>query len=238
MACHPLKLIGGDYSLKRVTIFIGNYGSGKTEVAVNFALALAGKKSNVSIVDLDVVNPYFRCREAGETLEAAGVETVFPKGEYTWADLPIILPEVKGVLENKDRWVVLDAGGDDVGARVLASLSDSLDISECEVLFVLNISRPFTDHAEGAIKMIEEVGAAGGLPVTGLVINPHLTNETTPEVVYRGVEMAEAVSKKTNIPVRFLSATRDVIKDLDIALISHLILPMERQMLPPWETKG
>lgn len=233
-----IKLINGSYHLSRVTIFIGNFGSGKTEVAVNFALTLANvrpKLPQLSIVDLDIVNPYFRCREACEELDAAGIGTVFPKGEFKWADLPIILPEVKGVLENKDGLAVLDVGGDDIGARILSSLSDSIDKKECDVLFVLNISRPFTSDAKGATKMMNEVSEAGGIPITGLAVNPHLIQETAPELIYKGILMAEEVSKQTNIPIRFVSAIDEMIKELDLSKIGHPVLSLKRRMLKPWE---
>lgn len=234
-----LRLINGNYPTKRVTIFVGNFGSGKTEVAVNFALALsdAGAK-NVSIVDLDIVNPYFRCREAAKKLEAAGVETIHPKGDYFWADLPIILPSVKGVLENKEKRVVLDVGGDDVGARVLASLADSIDRSEVEILFVLNISRPFTNDAKSAIRMIKKVSEGGKIPVTGLVGNSHLGDETLPDIIYKGIETAQEVAKETGIPVCFVSATKDLIGSLDCGRIKYPLFSITRQMLKPWELKG
>lgn len=204
-------------------------------MAVNFAIALAEMSyTSTSIVDLDIVNPYFRCREVSEILEEAGIKVVCPKGEFKWADMPIILPEIKGLLEGGEGYVVLDVGGNDVGARVLASLSGSIDRKGSETLFVLNTSRPFTRDVAGAIKMIGDVAKGGDIEIKGLVVNPHLIDETTPDIIYNGVDVAGEVSEKTGIPIRFVSVMKDLTDGLDIGRIGSPVFPMERRMLPPW----
>ena len=135
-----------------IAVFVGNYGSGKSEVAVNCALQFADGGETVRLVDLDVVNPYFRSREAVATLEAHNVEVVMPKGGLQWADLPVVLPRVKGVIAKPDGRLILDVGGDDVGARVLSSLADVLQRAEHQLLQVINSRRPFTDTVEGCLK--------------------------------------------------------------------------------------
>ena len=108
-----------------VILFTGNYGSGKTEVAVNYASWLAREGKRVQIADLDLVNPYFRVREAREPLEKLGIEVVAPAGDYHSADLPILLPQVKGLIEHPKGYTILDVGGDNVGATVLSALTTS-----------------------------------------------------------------------------------------------------------------
>ncbi|RKX27885.1 MAG: cobalamin biosynthesis protein CobQ, partial [Candidatus Zixiibacteriota bacterium] len=127
---------------KRVLVVVGGYGSGKSEVSVNLARHLASSgQLHVAIADLDIVNPYFRSREATEQLEKLGIETLHPKGSQAFADLPIIIPQVKSAIEGYDGVLILDVGGDDAGARVLGSLAGTFPSDDHEVLFVLNANR-------------------------------------------------------------------------------------------------
>lgn len=230
--------IGNNIELdKRLFAFVGNYGSGKTEVSVNFTLALAKAAEQVAIVDLDIVNPYFRCREAQEELEKQGIETIFPKGEYFWADLPIILPQVKGVLSRNTGHVVLDVGGEDMGARVLASFDDDLKGKDADYFFVLNLSRPFTDDVEGCLKTFKMIEDAGKIKLTAIVLNTHLIHDTTPDIIYSGYEKAREVSDQSRLPIKFVAVEQSVLQDLDISRISSPILPMTRIMRPPWEIR-
>lgn len=238
---NKLQLINGEYPLKRTTIFVGNFGSGKSEVSVNFTLKLARAKPAglpLNIVDLDVVNPYFRCREAVEPLEKEGVRVVYPKGQYAWADLPIILPEIKGLLEDTAGLAVLDVGGDDVGARALGSISDWVNKENAEMLFVLNASRPFTGDSDGAMKIMREVAASAKINIGGIVINSHLVHETSAETIFDGIKLGEDVAKQTGLKIRFVSVMQDILKNMDASKIKYPILDMERQLLPPWEFKG
>ncbi len=232
-----IQLINGVYSLKHITIIVGNFGSGKTEVAVNFALAVAVAcpKEKVAIVDLDVVNPYFRCREAADIMEKQGIAVVYPKGEYAWADLPIILPEIKGLLERKDGKLILDVGGDDIGAKALASLAGWLPKGSFDVLFVLNPNRPFTQDTKGAMKIMKEIEDVSGLSIEGLIVNTHLVDETTPDVIMAGLKIAKDVSKKSNIPIKFAAVMKDLLAKMDGKKIGLPILPLTRCLLPPWK---
>ncbi len=222
---------------KRVIIYTGNYGSGKTEVSVNYTLGLAAREPELAIVDLDVVNPYFRCREAIKPMEEAGVEVIVPRGETFASELPIILPEVKGAMTRDTGRLVLDVGGDDVGARVLSSFGPALRADDADLLMVLNARRPFTDTVDGAMRIIREIETASRLKVTGLVSNTHLMEETSVEMIREGVALAEAVSAETGATVRFVAAMDDVAE----AYVKesggeppYPVMPMVRRMLPPW----
>ena len=145
---------------RELFLFTGNYGSGKTEVSVNVAttLARAGVKP-LTIAELDLVNPYFRCREARDPMEALGIRVVAPGGNMHNADLPILLPEVLGAIRNRDGVTLLDVGGDNVGATVLASLKPMLMNRPHHMLFVLNQNRPFTDTIDGVAGRQQRGGA-------------------------------------------------------------------------------
>ena len=116
-----------DIELRGIVIIVGNYGSGKSETAVNLAAHARTRGLSVKITDLDLVNPYFRSREARIPLEAMGVEVVLPPSQYMHADLPILTPGVAGMIKNPADLTILDVGGDDVGARVLAALFRRLE---------------------------------------------------------------------------------------------------------------
>jgi len=225
------------FSLKRVVLVVGNYGSGKTEVAVNLAIRLSGKQ-DVSIADLDIVNPYFRCREAREEMERFGIRVINPDGEYQAADLPIILPEIKGAALSGEGRLIFDVGGDDVGARVLSSLADFLADGSCSVLQVINAKRPFTESAEGCLKIKGEIEAASRLQVTGLISNTHLLEDTDVATISEGLELARRVGESAGIPVVFATVSEHLRNGFDEQVAGCPILWIKRRMLPPWKLKS
>jgi hypothetical protein len=224
---------------KQLFIITGNYGSGKTEFSVNFIKQLSGQTSvSPTIVDMDIVNPYFRSREAVEMLEKMGVRVVAPRGSQAFADLPIVLPEVKGAIRNRDIFVLMDVGGDAEGARVLSSFNDTFQqlSGQYEMLFVVNTKRPFTQDADGALKILREIEETSRLKMTGLIANTHLIDETTPEIIKGGFEVACELRNKTGLPVKYLVIHR---KFRDIFGETYEGVPLfyiERIMLPPWKT--
>jgi hypothetical protein len=219
--------------LERVVIITGNYGSGKTEVAVNWTLHLAQSGvGSVSLADLDVVNPYFRCREAAELLRGFGVQVIVPQGETFHSELPIILPEIKGLLQRDDGIAVLDVGGDDVGARVLRSFGGFFRAHE--MLQVVNAFRPFTDTVAGCLRIQDEIQESSGLRMTGIIGNAHLMDETSLDTILRGAELAAEVAERRGLCLRFVTALRPFADE--VARRSGLpVLPLDRWMLPPWK---
>jgi hypothetical protein len=224
---------------KPIVLFVGNYGSGKSEVSVNFSLAMARRGLRVRLADLDLVNPYFRSREAKEALEARGVSVVLPPPAFRHADLPILTPEVKGLLQRPDGLAVLDVGGDDVGATVLSSLAGAFPEGGYELLHVVNHLRPFTDTVAGVVRILREIEGAARLRVTGLVGNSHLMDETTAATIHDGLRLARDVGAELGVPVRFVTAPEEVVPTLDPALLAGTpVLPMVRWLVPPWRRPG
>lgn len=220
---------------ERLVMIVGNYGSGKTEVAVNLCLHLARAGRRVQIADLDIVNPYFRCREARALLEPHGIRVVVPPGDQTWADLPIVLPEIRSLLHPPDGTVaVYDVGGDDTGARVLASLRTSIREGEYELWQVINARRPFTDDVTGCLAMRQAIEASSRLSITGLIVNTHLVDETTTETVLEGWRLAREVSHRTSLPIRAVAVMNGLAGHPALAAIDAPLLRLERHMLPPW----
>ncbi len=185
----------------QVTVLVGHFGSGKTEIAINGALGLARRGEKVLLADLDVVKPYFRSRSARHILAEAGVELIAPEGEFVHADLPIIVPQVRDALRTPRRKIILDIGGDGTGARVLGSLTDVLPDEGIEILVVLNFSRPSTPDPDGAVTMVREIEGVARVKATGLISNTHMMDETTAETIIAGAEMAIETGRRLDLPV-------------------------------------
>ncbi len=218
-----------------ITILVGPSGSGKTEIAVNLAFGWRNRGARVTLVDLDLVKPFFRCRLARADLEARGIRLVAPDGDRFYADLPILVPEARSAGRNgsaSGMRYIFDVGGDDHGARALGSLAGCLDHAAADLLFVVNTSRPFP-HAG----VLERIQAAARMAVTGLVANTHLMEETTPELVQAGIEAARALGAASGIPVRFCAMLGDlaaVFGGPRGVVDRTTILALERHIVPPF----
>lgn len=223
---------------KRIISLVGGFGSGKTEVAVNLARFLASSTDKkITLVDLDLVNPYFRTREAGEEMAAAGVELIAPQGGKFYADLPILLPQVRGLVEKSGGVLILDVGGDEQGTRAMASMGDVFSGAEHDMLMVLNSRRPQTADLAGCLKTMARIENTAGMKFTGLVSNSHMIDETTQEIIVEGYDLVTSVGQETGLPVTFISITEKLIGGIDINLVDCPVLPLTRSMLKPWERK-
>jgi hypothetical protein len=226
---------------RRVTILVGHFGAGKTELAINLALELRQFEAAVTLVDLDVVKPYFRSRTVIDELESRGVELVSPRGELLQADLPVVVPQVRasvGLAAAGLRHVLIDVGGAEVGARVLGSIPGLDDPSLTDVLFVVNGSRPFAETPEAVVRMLREVEQASRLRVTALVANTHLMHETTVAIVRAGLRHAEAVGRETGLPIRCCAVEREMVEALAAAEPERPpLLPIERHIMRPLDVR-
>ncbi len=219
---------------KRVTVLVGHFGSGKTEIALNLAMDLASRGLPVTMADLDVVKPYFRTRSARGLLTESGIELLAPDGSNLHADLPIIVPQIRSHLRRSDRKLIIDVGGDDVGARVLGSLSDVVPVAETECFLVVNFRRPSTPDPRSAAAMVRQIEAVGRLPVTGLISNTHLLDETTLEIVVEGLQSARKTAELLDIPV-VAAAASEVLADELRTVIDEPVLALRRIVMPPFD---
>lgn len=219
----------------RITILVGHFGSGKTEIAINGAQALARAGRRVVVVDLDVVKPYFRSRSARAVLAAQGIEVVAPQGENVFADLPIIVPAIRAAVRDPARTVLVDAGGDPTGARALGSLADAIPEEGVDTLAVVNFRRPFTTTAADAVAMVRAIEAAARRRVTGLVSNTHLLGETTAEVVLHGYELARQAGEELGLPVRAVVVDEALEAELVGARLGAELTVVKRVVRPPFE---
>jgi hypothetical protein len=164
---------------KRINIFIGHFGSGKTEVAVNYALKLVKANPKTCIVDLDIVNPYFRTADAKIQLEEKGIWVILPMYANTNVDVPALPPEMNSIFEKKQYSTVFDVGGEDIGAKVISRYREDILKDSYELFAVINVKRPMTETADRIEKMIYELEEASRIKITKLVNNTNLLDETT-----------------------------------------------------------
>ena len=221
-------------NLKGVVIIVGNYGSGKTEVAINLAVYRHAQAIEVRMGDLDLVNPYFRTREVKTQLAELGIEVVTPPKQYLQADLPILSPKISGMIRKPAELTLLDAGGDDAGATVLASLAESMAGRQIAVLQVVNPYRPYTDTVAGCEKIRAEIENAGKIKITGLIGNANLIDQTTIDDIYKGYDFIREYAVKSQLPLEFITVSREFYPQIDNDLIDCSILPITRQLVPPW----
>ena len=221
--------------LEGIVIIVGNYGSGKTEVSINFAVDRKRAGLDVRIADLDLVNPYFRTREARKQLSEFGIEVVLPPEKYMQADLPILSPVVAGMIRRPNQLTLLDAGGNDVGVKVLAALGDALRGRKVHVLQVVNPLRPFTETIEGCLKIRDEIEKASKLSISGIIGNANLIDETTVEHIYSGYDFVLKLSKKSGLSLKFITVSNELMPKIDMKHFACPVLLIERQLVPPWK---
>lgn len=220
--------------LRGVVVVVGNYGSGKTEVSINLAVHCRRMGLNVRIADLDLINPYFRTREAARTLTGLGVQVILPPEQYLQADLPILSPMIAGMIRDPDDLTILDVGGDDAGATVLASLADAFEGGPVHMLMVTNPFRPATSTVAGCLKISREIENASRMAITGLVGNANLMEDTTPADIHGGYESVRAFSEAKGLPVVFVAVERRLLPSIDLKAFACPVLPIVRQLVPPW----
>ena len=213
---------------KRLTLFAGHYGSGKTNIAVNYALHLAKEGNPVCIADLDIVNPYFRTKDSANELEAAGVHLISPQFANTNVDLPALPAEAYRLVTDKNTYGIMDIGGDDRGAYALGRYVPAIVAeNNYRMAFVANCYRPLTRTPEDALEVMREIEAACSLEFTCIVGNSNLGTETTPQTVLDSVAYTEALSQLSGLPIWLYTATMEVAKELEGKLSN--VLPLKLQ---------
>ena len=201
---------------KRLTLFAGHYGSGKTNIAVNYALHLAKTGKKVCIADLDIVNPYFRTKDSEKELMAAGIRLVSPKFANSNVDLPALPAESYRLVQDRSEYGIMDIGGDDRGAYALGRYAEAIKAEDdYRMAFVVNCYRPLTATVEDAIEIMREIEAAAGIKFTCIVNNSNLGNETTANTLLDSLDFVNELSLKTGLPIWMHTATASVAESLD-----------------------
>ena len=213
---------------KRLTLFAGHYGSGKTNIAVNYAIAMAKEGKKVCIADLDIVNPYFRTKDSAKELAQAGVELVSPQFANTNVDLPNLPAEAYRLVTDKATYGIMDIGGDDRGAYALGRYVPAIkEENNYRMVFVANCYRPLTRTPEEALEVMREIEAACGLAFTDLVNNANLGSETTAQTVLSSLEYMQTLSAISGLPIFAHTAMTQVAEALGGKI--EPVLPLQLQ---------
>ena len=187
---------------KRLTLFAGHYGSGKTNIAVNYAMCLRREGKRVCIADLDIVNPYFRTKDSERELSELGIELISPKFANTNVDLPALPAESYRLVQDKSVYGVMDIGGDDRGAYALGRYRDAIKAEgDYRMAFVVNCYRPLTSNVSDTLEIMKEIEAASGIAFNCIVNNSNLGDETTKDVVLDSLEFAKNLSSVSGLPI-------------------------------------
>lgn len=218
---------------KEFTIICGHYGCGKTNLSINLAIDAVKKGCKTTLVDMDIVNPYFRSSDYAEMLMDKGVRVIAPKYARTTLDLPMLVPEVQSVFED-DGVVIIDAGGDDAGATALGRYAESIQAVNHDMLYVINRYRVLSTKAEQAVQLLREIETASHLKTTAIINNSHLMGDTTPETIADSLAFAEETSRVTGLPVRATVAPAFLAGRLGGDLDPERLYYVDVYVRPPW----
>ena len=221
-------------------VMIGNYGSGKTELSLNFAIKGAREGKQVALVDLDIVNPYFRSSEQTALLKREGIRLIMPPYAGTNIDLPVLGAEVERVFVEDYDLVVFDVGGDSVGATALGRYHGRFEAvkDRLNAYYVVNTRRPLAGSPDDICFMMDQIERCSRMRVTGFINNSNLSFETTAENLAEGMEVLGEVVRRTGRPIAYISGTKEVLHQFSEMTgnihPSEKLLPIETYTRPVW----
>lgn len=225
--------------MKKYTVLAGNYGSGKTEISLNMAINSAKEGKKVLMIDMDIVNPYFRSSEHEQMLESLGIRVIKPCFANTAVDVPSLPPDIAAAFDGDYDAVIFDAGGDPVGASAIGVFKKQFELHKDETAFyfVINSLRPLQNDVESIREMLYLISNKARLPVNGLINNTNLANETQMEHVLGSLEMVEQVASLEGIPVQYIGVREDLAKPLKEKLGNRAdcLMPLHIYMRPAWQ---
>jgi len=211
----------------RITIFAGHYGSGKTSLAVNYALSLKKSHKKVMIADLDIVNPYFRTKDSAQTLQKFGIKLISSDYANSNLDVPAVPGEINAIFDDLESFSVIDLGGDDRGANALGRYLEKLRKNDVAAFLVVNMYRPLSRDAEATIEIMKEIEVAGRIKFTGMINNSNLGIDTTAADIINSLPYAEEISKRTQLPIVVTSVKRSLEAELEKDIINLYPIDLE-----------
>lgn len=203
-------------SVKRLTLFAGHYGSGKTNIAVNYAMMLKKQGFDVVVADLDIVNPYFRTKDSEDELKKMDIELISSQFANSNLDLPSLPQEMYRTVQDKSKYAVMDIGGDDAGAVALGRFAPFIkDENNYDMVFVVNFFRPLSRTAEEAFEIMKEIEAASKLKFTSIVNNSNLGDLTTVKDILSTETEAEKLVALSGLPLKMTSVKESLYNELN-----------------------
>ncbi len=216
--------------MKRINIFFGNYGSGKTEISLATAIKLKEQCGSCLLIDLDIVNPYFRSSDSG----IEGIEIISPNFAGTAVDVPALSAKVNIAFET-DQCVVIDCGGDSAGATALGAYADKIHAlgDAVEIYFVVNARRPFQEDVASIVESMGIIEHVSKLSATALINNTNLADDTSPEDILFGEVLLKDVAEQKGIPIAYTVGTQAVLDELGTVSGEKFVLAP--RMRPYWQ---
>lgn len=232
--------------MKKYHVFVGHFGSGKTEIALNTAFNAAATGKKVTLVDLDIVNPYFRTAERHKELNDAGIRLLNPSFVTSGVEIPALPAEIYSAFSDDSDLVIFDVGGDAAGAIALGQyyrFFANIPRQSIEVSFVINARRPFSSDLDGNLEMISSILPVSRMSIDNLINNTNLSQETTVTDLIDGYELIGKISVQTGLPVRNTVSTAPILDEFKKYAREHQLngdfigeyLPIERYMHRDWE---
>lgn len=217
---------------KRLTLFAGHYGSGKTNIAVNYAIHLKDTGHSVVIADLDIVNPYFRTKDSEAELKEKGIELLCSPYAGSNLDIPSLPQEMYRAVQDKSTFAVMDIGGDDAGAVALGRFAPFIkEEDNYEMIFVVNFFRPLTRTADEALEIMREVENASHLKFTAIANNSNLGEDTTADDILSTVSETEKLSEMSSLPVIMTTVKKDLVIALEEKIDNLFPLSLQNKII-------
>ena len=222
-------------TLKRIVAVVGHYGSGKTNLAVNLAVDLKARGREVVLVDLDIVNPYFRSADFQDQMKSRGIEMIVPLYARSNLDIPALTAQLDGAIDS-DKTLVIDVGGDDAGAAALGRYSPAIgEAGGCDLLCVVNRYRYLTQTSQEVLEILTDIQQASRLRATGIVNNSNLAEETTAGDILESMAFADQVAKCCNIPLFCTAVKRQLLEAVQKQVNDRELYPVDIYVKKLWE---
>lgn len=201
---------------EKIIIFTGHFGSGKSECAANYAIESAKQGLKTALVDLDIVNPFFRTAEIEDDLKMHGVHVIAPTLAGSTVSVPALPPEILSVFHDPSyKKIIFDVGGDETGATALGRYKPQFDATPYRMMYVINTRRPLSANQTDIFNLLRMIEQSSRLEVSDLINNTNLSYETEPETLIDGQVIVEQVSKSSGIPICYVSGSEEVIAELN-----------------------
>jgi hypothetical protein len=226
---------------KNIHIFIGNMGSGKSEISINYTLKLMkSQQKAVKLLDLDIIKPYIRIRDVQNKLIELGIDLLLPEKKIKSADMPIIPSRMIDYLLDDSFDLVIDVGGESRGVLTIAQFDEYFKKNNTFVYFVINTLRPFMETEDQIIETINDLELSLGLKINYLISNSHLRFESSIDQSIKGLKILRNVSNKKNIPIYFVCIWDNLINNEDSLnkICDTQVLPIKLYLSFPWETSN
>ena len=220
--------------LPKIVVICGHYGVGKTNVSLNLAYKYKQMGERVSLVDLDVVNPYFVSSVYKSEIEKQGVRLISPQFANSNLDHPSLPSDINSIFSDDCKRAIIDVGGDDAGSTALGTIAKAIKSRNYSFFYVINKYRILTTEAKKAADLLPEIEKASRLQATGIINNSHLSNWTKSDDIFAAIPFAQTVSELTELPLSFTTVPEHLVKEAEGKIAN--ILPISIHVKKPWES--